>query len=385
MLTVEGLIGDLLVQYNCVVVPSFGGFVTQRVPAQIDTTSGIIQPPKKSVLFNKQLINNDGLLIAAFAQRAAVPYTQAQEIVAETIGKWEQELRNGNRISIDKVGHLFNDQERNLCFEQDRFYNLLLESYGLGPIRFVSAADVEAKESRAVVQELLKEAELAPTPELTLVDFPESMTIEPVAITAEEAPIIALTEKSATKTWRYIAAACLVPVAFYSFWIPAKTDVLESGIISINDFNPFHKKVESKYVPAKKKYTYEVKTSEPQLKDLPANGKTFSYEVDEDTYVPVDLQQTAESVEPIKDASVNNTPLPLSKPVKNTATSHVIVGAFSERANAEELVTLLKGKGYNAQILPGNGMIRVSAGNGADFSTLSAKLKAEGLSPWLLK
>ena len=40
MLTVEGLIGDLLIQHNCVVVPGFGGFVAQRVAAQLDTAKG---------------------------------------------------------------------------------------------------------------------------------------------------------------------------------------------------------------------------------------------------------------------------------------------------------------------------------------------------------
>ena len=144
MLTVEQLIGDLLLQHNCVIVPSFGGFVAQRTSAKIDSAKGVIIPPKKSVLFNKQLINNDGLLIAALSQANSIPYSEAAGEVQAHINEWEARLQMGGRITIDRVGNLFYDQERNLCFEQDRFYNLLLESFGLSSVHFVSVADAEA-------------------------------------------------------------------------------------------------------------------------------------------------------------------------------------------------------------------------------------------------
>jgi len=54
MLTVEQLIADLLLQHNCVIVPGFGGFVAQRLPAQIDIEKGQVHPPKKSILFNQK-------------------------------------------------------------------------------------------------------------------------------------------------------------------------------------------------------------------------------------------------------------------------------------------------------------------------------------------
>ena len=74
---IEQLIGDLLLRHNCVVVPSFGGFVAKQTVAVIDTANGVMLPPRKSLLFNKQLINNDGLLIAAFAQASGKSYNEA--------------------------------------------------------------------------------------------------------------------------------------------------------------------------------------------------------------------------------------------------------------------------------------------------------------------
>ncbi|MEY3200216.1 MAG: hypothetical protein RJA13_2174, partial [Bacteroidota bacterium] len=58
MVSVEQLIGDLLVRHNCVIIPAFGGFVAKQTSASIDYKNGIMTPPRKSLLFNRQLINN---------------------------------------------------------------------------------------------------------------------------------------------------------------------------------------------------------------------------------------------------------------------------------------------------------------------------------------
>ncbi|MFN5984496.1 MAG: hypothetical protein ACK479_13600 [Fluviicola sp.] len=159
MLTVEQLIADLLLQHNCVIVPGFGGFVAQRIPAQIDTEKGQVHPPKKSILFNRQLIANDGLLIATYAQRLGVSFEHAQSTVNALIRSWDEQLRSEVRISIDRVGILYLDAERNICFEQDRFSNLLLQSFGLTSVRFVSSEDALARESKNTVEHVLKTVE----------------------------------------------------------------------------------------------------------------------------------------------------------------------------------------------------------------------------------
>jgi uncharacterized protein len=74
---IEELIGDLLLRHNCVVIPSFGGFVAGQTSAIFDATKGSIIPPRKSLLFNKQLLNNDGLLAAAYAHAIQVDYNEA--------------------------------------------------------------------------------------------------------------------------------------------------------------------------------------------------------------------------------------------------------------------------------------------------------------------
>jgi hypothetical protein len=378
MLTVEGIIGDLLLQHNCVIVPAFGGFVTQRVGAQLDVVNGTMTPPRKAILFNRQLINNDGLLISSYAHHNNVSYDQAHAAVSESVALWDAGLKEGQRISIDRVGFLYFDQERNLCFEQDRFYNLLMESYGLSAIHFVSVADVEAKNAHTVIRELVKEALADP-----IVDFIPSQ-IEPVPVdTADgEIPVIPISRtKRPVRVWRYVAAAALLPVAFYSFWIPMRTDVLESGILSVNDFNPFHKTSPAQYKPSADSYTANSSETPDQLASIPDDISVFSFSVDDDWYIPVRVKAphaataTNDQAAPAPEVSIS----------KRTSGSHIIVGCFSNTDNANNLVKNLRAKGFDAQVLNGSGLIRVSAGDGAQFSELNPKLQAEGLNGWVLK
>lgn len=389
MITMEEIIGDLLLQHNCVIVPAFGGFVTQRIGAQINTVSGTMTPPRKAVLFNRQLINNDGLLISAYAHRNNTDYNHAQQQITRLVGAWGEQLRNGHRISIDRVGFLFLDQERNLCFEQDRFYNLLMESYGMSTIHFVSVSDAIAQDSHRVMQEMVKEALAEP-----VVEFDAVQRIEPVRTeTKEEPKIIVLEEKQqrpVIRRWRYAAAAALLPIAFYSFWIPLKTDVLESGVLSLQDFNPFRKNVPASYrAPASGYEPKHTAGRKRQLEAIPEGVSVYSYSVDDERYIPVRVAgdetaspETASPVTVTEQLTVNTVQQSLSRPA---AGSHIIVGCFGDDANARNLVASLRSKGYDAYLLEGKGLIRVSAGNGARFSELQPRLKAEGLEAWLLK
>ena len=56
-------INDLLYRYDCVIVPNFGGFITNKVSAKINENTNSIYPPSKKISFNKHLNVNDGLLV----------------------------------------------------------------------------------------------------------------------------------------------------------------------------------------------------------------------------------------------------------------------------------------------------------------------------------
>ena len=74
---------------------------------------------------------------------------------------------------------LFLDAENNLCFEQDRFFNLLLASFGLGQVHFLTEEDVNIVQADALSREIiLEEPAKETTPIIELVQPVE--TAKPV-------------------------------------------------------------------------------------------------------------------------------------------------------------------------------------------------------------
>ena len=384
MITIEQLIGDLLVRHNCVIVPNFGGFVAQKVSARIDFDKGTMIPPRKSLMFNKQLVNNDGLLISEFAQKNAASYNEANTQVTETAFAWKQLLKEGKQIEIDRVGRLFLDDENNIQFEQDRFFNLLLESFGLGQVHFVSEEVVEEKQPERVVEVAQEDVKIVPLP-VTKVGVEEKSSI-----TETKEVQIATTEQKQSKNrvWKYVAAACVLPIAFYSVWIPVKTDVLESGVISIKDFNPFHSNQEGVYNQSE--FTEEVtfadldlQSLEDQVADLDQSVEVFPYDFGDNTFIQIRLdQEEATPVEPINES------VPVDENI-NAELMHVIVGCFGNEKNANNLVENLRAAGLDGKIVDvKGGLHRVSAGGAVSMESVNdirQKASSLGFQGWILK
>lgn len=403
MTTVERLIGDLLLRHNCVIIPSFGGFVAKPVSAQIDYEKGTMTPPGKSLLFNRQLINNDGLLINELSQSNSISFDQAASIMDEKVAEWNQALKTGGRIEIDRVGNLFYDDERNICFEQDRFFNLLLESFGLGKVHFLTEEDVQIVEHKIEVERTVQIE--APKPVAADPVDAKPKAVEPkveveTPVISIQAPKLKKKEKEESnvvehpaarkrRPWRYVAVACVLPLAFYSIWIPMKTDVLESGIISVHDFNPFHKSSEGSYV--KEEFTKEITINTAEIESLAEEiqaldpeKKHYSYEFAEETYIQVSLpeKETSDVVDSVE-------PLNETQEVISANEMNYIVGCFGDKSNAENLVAKLKANGMDARIYDNNnGLHRVTAGSAISLESyheIKAQADGLGLSGWKLK
>ena len=377
MTSIEQLIGDLLLQNNCVIVPSFGGFVAQQVAAKIDFESGKMFPPSKSLLFNKQLVNNDGLLINEFANRAKINFDQASFQVNEKVQEWNNILSSGGRIELDRIGFLYNDAENNLCFEQDRFFNLLLESFGLGQVHFLTEEDVQLNEQRIIKEETAPVIVPITTEKI---EIAEEANVEKTIVV--EHPEV---QKKKTKIWKYVAAACILPIAFYSFWIPMKTNVLESGIVSFQDFNPFHNVKEASYNPEFEQANFDTpkeskQTFDEVVEELPSDVSVYSYKYDDAFFIPVKVKNTESSVATETIESENSF---------DANAMHYIVGCFGQETNAKNLVAKLKDAGLDAKIIDvKNGLHRVSAGSAISMEALSeikSTSSSLGLKGWTLK
>jgi hypothetical protein len=354
MFSVEEIICQLLLRHSCVIIPSFGGFVAQSVSASIDKENGVIHPPSKHLLFNKNLINNDGLLTAEYATFNKINYTDSLSKIDLFTINLKSELNAGRKVELPKIGTFHLDSEKNICFEQNRYFNFLLNAYGLGNVQFVPTPKVKE----------LVEEKLIPTVEV------EAPIIE------IETPIIDIkSPKKSRKIIKYVAAAaCFLPIAFYSFWIPVKTDVLNSGVISINDFNPFYKSEKGLYSPSKADFNSIIFEDASYI-------AAPTVEPEPTTSEPTETLVTTEN------STVTSQAINVKSSNKRQAFEY-IVGCFSSNANAVNFVNSLKNQGFDATIISGGNLTRVSIGSASNSKSLDSLIQlsnSKGYQGWVLK
>lgn len=379
MSELSDIVGILLMRNNCVVIPNFGGFVASLVSAQVDVSKGIITPPKKALSFNRNLNNNDGLLISTLAQENRTSFDDASKIVTDKVDQIKSALNKGERVHFQNVGFLYINKAGSIAFEQDRFFNLLLSSYGLSNVHFV--AEDKTVESSVNTDEIDQPKIVA----MNEKKEQESKTKkEPVDDGSDNVKEIKPRTNVLKTIVKYAAAAAFIPIVFYSFWIPMKTDVLQSGVIFSQDFNPFNKADDPKYQQSAEKKTFVVdsvqnlESMEEITAQLSKSTVVFSYPLDDDLFVPVKIKGS-------------NTVEVLKEPINSDLDSkkyQLIVGCFSQKRNATDLVKELKKEGFNSFIVDFHeGLHRVSAAQSnskEDLKIGREKLKSNGLPSWIL-
>ena len=147
-------ISDLLYRYECVILPEFGAFLTQRKAAKIVSNTHTFYPPQKALSFNPQLQNNDGLLANYIASHEKCSYTDALAKIQHFTVFLQNELQAGKRVKLDRIGTFFTAAENTIQFEPEQQINYLAESFGLSTF---SSQEI----IREVQREVLKEEVVA--------------------------------------------------------------------------------------------------------------------------------------------------------------------------------------------------------------------------------
>jgi hypothetical protein len=123
-------ISDLLYRYECVIVPNFGGFVTNEVSAKVNHFTYTFYAPSKQLTFNAHLQNNDGLLANYIASVKGISFTNAVEFINAEVKNWKQQLKN-EELELENIGSLLLNKEGKLIFEPANSINYLTSSFGL--------------------------------------------------------------------------------------------------------------------------------------------------------------------------------------------------------------------------------------------------------------
>ncbi len=181
----ETYISDLLYRYECVTIPEFGAFISNRVSAKIHETTHTFYPPKKVLSFNEQIQNNDGLLANYIAEVEKIPYNTAIDKISKHVKAIKSYLTEGETIQLENIGDLILNSEGNILFNPSNHINYLTDSFGLSHYR-----------SSDIKREIYKE------------EITEIETVAPIAITPE---------RRSNRNWLKYAAAAVIILGLSGF------------------------------------------------------------------------------------------------------------------------------------------------------------------------
>jgi cell division septation protein DedD len=321
--TVEHYISELLFLHDCVILPDFGGFVGNPQSAKLNEITGILSPPSKQILFNANLKTNDGLLIIHVSNQENISQDSAKNEVIDFATQISTKLHSSKVLRIDKIGLFTLGKEGNVIFLQDSANNYSLNAFGMRATHNKTISRVNEVEEKV------------------------ASTIQNIR-TQNRNPRAFLR-----------AAAVIIPLVALSYLSISQQDRINNVYTQMATLNPF-----------------EVT------------------EIIEETS-PIIIAKPIETT-PIKDIEIIDPPKVIETPITEKVvtpiitqqhTFYIIAGAFSEQKNAHKMLTKLNSWNYNAEIVKGGNLLRVSysAFYNRNAAVLALnKIKQENPEAWLL-
>jgi cell division septation protein DedD/nucleoid DNA-binding protein len=326
MTTVQNHIKELLFEQDCVVIPDFGGFVTNFDCAKINSTGRYIAPPQKWLAFNALLKNDDGLLSNYIAKQENISLSQANLKVKTFVEDARRYLRFDKTYLIDGLGSFSQNDEERIQFQPKSTNNFYSESFGMENI-FLKKSEPFQNE----LQVLLQSKTVSNT---TIQQVFAAENREPMAEVLEDDEAYSYQKGRFSKVLPYvygIAGSILLFSVIYFL------DTQKSNLSSLNPFQS-----QSVVQPV----------SRPLLKvETPVVTTKFENENESTPIVETKIEPVVE--------------------VKSTTTEtnkrfFIITGSFGSKQNAKKLLSTLKNKGFeNAEIIyprRNEKLIKVSAG-----------------------
>ena len=324
MTTVQNHIKELLFEQDCVVIPDFGGFVTNFNGAKINSTNRFIAPPQKWLAFNALLKNDDGLLSNYIAQEENISLSQANLKVKTFVEDIKRYLQFNKSYFIEGLGSFSQNDEDKVLFQPKPTNNFYSESFGMENI-------------------ILKKPESLRN-ELQVVLKPNSVsnnTIQQIFLTDDREPMAEVLEDEEAYSYQRGRFSKVLPFIYGivgSVILFSTIYFLDNQKSNLGSLNPFQSQ---KIVPSVVKPALEAD-------------------------VEVAIPEFENKVKPIIETKVE----PVLE-VKNTSAESnnrffIITGSFGSKKNAKKLLNILKNKGFeNAEIMypkRNEKLIKVSAG-----------------------
>ena len=353
-------ISDLLFEYECVVIPGFGGFISNEIPAGIDANQHNFNPPSKKIVFNASLRVNDGLLVNHIATSEGISYSDARLRVESFVRKCSTALEYGKRIHFQKIGWIEKSHEGNLEFDPDHSQNYNGNAFGLAA--FISPP--VKREQNIRINKKFRDRKPAPAVKekrrSTSNKEPRyiSINLMTVIILAIVTTLFVMNYSNFKDLYKQYGTS--VPFFYPSageFFIynidNFFTNGLEAGQQKPDEDVAVTETSTNKILREKSSSIAEndVTLQPEKPSGLPASG------VSEVSAKTPEKQAVIETSPAIKEKS------PAGQVQKETTIRyHIIAGSFENHENARQLVDQLRSKGFGASIIGQNkyGMFRVS-------------------------
>lgn len=351
---ITDLIAELMFKHDCVIVPNFGGFVARNFSSNFSKGNHILYPQTKHILFNKNLIHNDGLLISAWMQKNNVSINESIKQIEDYKDYIQSLLFVKKRFTLNNLGLLYIDSENILRFEAKTDVNFLLDSFGFEPVSAI---------------EILPDVEK-----------------QPAVKTFEDRKIVVEAIKPHKRAYaKVLTLAIGVPVTLAFLLFAANSKPMKPLLQS--SFNPFYTP-EKTYSPIKRKISKAILIHDIEKQALLVDARGFAtFKLSENGHV---LVASTDSV-------VKTDKTDVVKPIYVTSKNgssfdgkyQVVVGCFGVEENANKLVKELRLKNINAGISGVNhkGLHVVSCGgfNAKEGAVeLLASVRNEFPNAWLM-
>ncbi len=151
MASVGAYLKKLLFQYDCVVVPELGGFLTHYQPAAFVADTGQFLPPRKRLAFNEALRLDDGILMNYIMLHESLSREDSGRMISDFVNDLKQHVSLAGSFSVDGIGLFTPNVEGKLQFDPELRHNFFGESFGMTAIQAekvhsVAIETVEAEE-----------------------------------------------------------------------------------------------------------------------------------------------------------------------------------------------------------------------------------------------
>ena len=121
---------ELLKDNECVIVPEFGAFISQRRSATIDYANHRFMPPYKELVFNNKLTNGDDLLLNYIMQKENITKDEAIDKIQKFVNQSAAILDVNFELELEGLGKLRNFGG-DYVFETNKEINILGDAFGL--------------------------------------------------------------------------------------------------------------------------------------------------------------------------------------------------------------------------------------------------------------